>query len=238
MDFSKESEDADLNDPDDVSSWEASSVSGSDSTGRYEDILPPKTALRTAESGCPVCGNLDNRNWGWIADVLVTTLEILTKSSMNCSTCGIILEGISAHLDLEPDSRLEFCCSQGGSFFALHPLQVGTVDYEASDREEYRFSNQSTSSDEADNGNPDGDETVDEKESETIYSLDVQSQDGHSKKYIWHYESEGSFGLSEKSIDLYDSGPSETIEFYVEPGNTTNPLHSQHDRFEMSSDAF
>ncbi|KAI8718082.1 HET domain-containing protein [Fusarium sp. LHS14.1] len=112
--------------------WETGSSSASESSSTESNPARGKwiysQSIRNgAESGCPVCRNLDVRNWGAVG--LLVDVERLTKSSIDCIQCDMILRGASTYLDIahatfESVHVLQFTCSQGGPFFVFHPLDI------------------------------------------------------------------------------------------------------------------
>ncbi|RSL74260.1 hypothetical protein CEP53_000369 [Fusarium sp. AF-6] len=150
----------------------------------------------------------------------VTNVESMMQSSINCSRCGVILKGVSAHLNLEPDAKLEFRSSPGGSLFVVHLRLVSDSEYDISD------SSSSTDFDSEE------DQTGDEGDSEGIYNQDEQSQGSESESEVESGQSQvsqensddddsdGSGPLfSESGSSPDDEGPDETVEFFVHPGS-------------------
>ncbi|RSL95756.1 hypothetical protein CEP52_011912 [Fusarium oligoseptatum] len=173
-------------------------------------------------------GDVDIHNKDQMGLTRVTTVERLMQSSINCSKCCVILKGVSTHLNLEPDARLEFRSSPGGPLFVVHPLLVGSSEYHSSD------------SSHLDGYESDDDQTEDDGDSEGIHSHDEQDQGSESESEGESGQSQGSQEHSDDNdsdvLDSYfsqfgfssdDEDLNETIEFYVQPGNALDSYHVQ-----------
>ncbi|CAM1509874.1 Fc.00g002090.m01.CDS01 [Cosmosporella sp. VM-42] len=65
-----------------------------------------RSSKKAASPNCANCANLTTRNWRAGGNLSVT-VGALAKSSLNCSACGILLKGVSAHLKLKKSASLK-----------------------------------------------------------------------------------------------------------------------------------